>query len=67
MRSLNPPCVTNALFQLGDLPVEQVGGHLDEADDHIGGDGRIFVFDAFAERYRTRRRADDSAPRSRLA
>lgn len=32
------------------LPVEQVAADLDEADDHIGTDFRVFMLDPFPER-----------------
>ena len=32
-----------------ELAIKQIGSHLDQADDHIGGDGRIVVFNASAK------------------
>lgn len=37
------------LFQARNLPVEQITRHLDQADDDIGADGGVGVFDAFAK------------------
>ena len=36
-------------LQLLQLPVQQVAGHADQADDDIGTDGRVRVLDAFLE------------------
>ena len=34
---------------MAQLPVQKVVGDADQADDHIGGDRRVGMFDAFAE------------------
>src|SRR6185436_17038825 len=38
-----------SLLQAPDLLIQQIVGHLDQTDDHVGGDRRIGVFNAFAE------------------
>lgn len=37
------------LLQSPKLPVKQVVGQLDQANHHVGGNGRVGVFDAFPE------------------
>jgi hypothetical protein len=39
------------LLQSLELLVEKIGGHFDEAGYHVGADGRVGVFDAFAESF----------------
>lgn len=36
-------------FETADLSIEQIGRHLDQADDDVGADLRVGVFNAFAE------------------
>jgi hypothetical protein len=37
------------ILEVPELAGEQVGGHADQANDHIGRDRRVGVLDAFAE------------------
>lgn len=37
------------LLELPELAIKQVGGHLDQADNYIGSNGRIMMLNAFAK------------------